>query len=293
MLREPTAAPPPRTSNNAGIGVRLGKTGIHKAYSHGLPPHMSKSTEADRVFTGVVSDILAGVIRPRDRISERDLVARFGVSRTPVREATKRLLERGFVETGPKGVAVVVEIGPEDLRKLYTLRLQLECGAAKQIVANITPQEIDELKQINKRFKAALAQRDLAKMLEIRADFHAVLTGATRNRWLEMILVTLRDKAYMVRHYHWQDFDRAAQTLDIHNQLIKALERSDAAAFTQLVSQQISAAIATYENRLQVPAWTAPRVPEPAARELAPAKAAAARKAAGAKKAARKKVAAA
>ena len=174
---------------------------------------MSKSTEADRVFTGVVSDILAGVIRPRDRISERDLVARFGVSRTPVREATKRLLERGFVETGPKGVAVVVEIGPEDLRKLYTLRLQLECGAAKQIVANITPQEIDELKQINKRFKAALAQRDLAKMLEIRADFHAVLNGATRNRWLEMILVTLRDKAYMVRHYHWQDFDRAAQTL--------------------------------------------------------------------------------
>ncbi|HVZ45596.1 MAG TPA: GntR family transcriptional regulator [Ramlibacter sp.] len=219
---------------------------------------MSKSTEADRVFNGVVSDIMAGVIRPRDRLSERELVSRFGVSRTPVREATKRLLERGFVEAGPKGVAVVVDIGPDDLRKLYSLRLQLEGAAARQIAANIQPEQIEALKQINRKFKSALMQRDLLRMLEVRAEFHGVLAGATQNRWLEMVLAMLRDKAYMVRHYHWQDFDRAAQTLDIHNQMIKALERRDAAAFQQLVCQQISAAISTYENRLQVPAWSAP-----------------------------------
>lgn len=216
---------------------------------------MSRSTEADRVFNGIVSDILAGAIRPRDQLSERDLVARYGVSRTPVREATKRLLERGFVEPGPKGVAVVVDISLEDLRKLYSLRLQLESAAARQIAANITQEEIDRLRQINKRFKSALSQRDLVKMLEVRADFHAVLTGATRNRWLESVLVMLRDKAYMVRHYHWQDFDRAAQTLDIHNEMIKALENRDAAGFSQLVCQQITAAITTYENRLQAPSW--------------------------------------
>jgi len=227
---------------------------------------MSKSTEADRVFNGIVSDILAGAIRPRDRLSERDLVARYGVSRTPVREATKRLLERGFVTTGPKGVAVVVDISLQDLRKLYALRLQLEHSAAKLIAANITAEEIDRLKQINKRFKAALSQRDLVKMLEVRADFHAVLTGATRNPWLEMVLVMLRDKAYMVRHYHWQDFDRAAQTFDIHNDMIKALEAHDAAAFSHLACQQISAAITTYENRLQVPSWHAePERASPAA----------------------------
>jgi len=248
---------------------------------------MSRSTEADRVFNGVVSDIFAGVIRPRDRISERDLVSRFGVSRTPVREATKRLLERGFVESGPKGVAVVVDIGPDDLRKLYTLRLQMESAAAKQIAANITPEEIEQLKQINKRFKVALMQRDLVKMLEVRADFHAALVGATRNRWLEMVLVMLRDKAYVVRHYHWQDFERAAQTLEIHNQMIKALERKDAAAFSQLVCQQISAAIATYENRLQVPSWSSStaRPPETASSEPS-------RRSAAPKKAVRRRIAA-
>jgi DNA-binding GntR family transcriptional regulator len=248
---------------------------------------MSKSTEADRVFNGIVSDILAGVIRPRDHLSERDLVARYGVSRTPVREATKRLLERGFVATGPKGVAVVIDISIEDLRKLYSLRLQLESSAAKQIAANITPEEIDQLRQINKRFKVALSQRDLVKMLEVRADFHAVLTGATRNRWLEAVLVMLRDKAYMVRHYHWQDFDRAAQTLEIHNEMIKALANRDATAFSQLVCHQISAAISTYENRLQAPSWRAP-----AARRLDPARAVMPNESAGpAKRAGRRKAA--
>ncbi len=238
---------------------------------------MSRSTEADRVFHDVVSDILAGAIRPRDRISERDLVARFGVSRTPVREAIKRLYERGFLEPGPKGVAAVVELGPEDLRHLYTLRLQLEAMAAEQAAMNITAQEIAELRRMNRRFEAALAQRDLLKMLEVRAEFHGVLTRATRNRWLEMILVMLREKTYLVRHYHWQDFARAAQTLNVHERIIEALHRRDAPALSRLVTRQIGAAIAAYEGRLQVPSWTAalPRLPQAVRPAPAPAPAAA------------------
>lgn len=221
------------------------------------PRIMSKSTEADRVFNGIVTDILAGAIRPRERLSERELVSRFKVSRTPVREATKRLLERGFIETGPRGVAVVVDVSSEDLRQLYALRLQLESTAAPEIVANITPQEIVELKQINKEFKQALEQRDLVRMLEVRADFHALLVKAARNRWLGEVLAMLRDKAYVVRHYHWQDFDRASATLNIHNRMIEALESRDTKSFVQLVCRQISAAITTYENRLQAPSWSA------------------------------------
>ena len=91
---------------------------------------MAKSTAADHVFESIVADILAGVLRPGEQISERDLVTRFGVSRTPVREAIKRLFERGFVEAGAKGVAVVVEIGRDDLRKLYDVREQMEGTAA-------------------------------------------------------------------------------------------------------------------------------------------------------------------
>jgi len=254
---------------------------------------MSKLTESDRVFDGIVTDILAGAIRPRDRLSERELVSRFGVSRTPVREAIKRLLERGFIEPGPRGVAVVIDISLEDLRKLYALRQRLESAAAREIAANITPQEISTLKQINQEFEQALQQRDLVRMLEVRADFHAVLSNATRNRWLEQVLVMLRNKAYMVRHYHWQDFERAAATLDIHNQMIDALERRDEDAFVQLVCQQIGAAITVYENRLHAPSWhataRASNRRQPAARTRSADKAAKSSKPAGARKQAAKK----
>ena len=214
---------------------------------------MVRSTAADQVFETVVADILAGALRPRDQISERDLVNRFGFSRTPVREAIKRLFERGLVEAGPKGVAVITEIGSEDLHKLYALRQQLESSAAPLIAANITPGELDELRRINRQFSGALSKRDIVRMLEIRAQFHAVLARATRNRWLADILTMLRDRAYMVRHLHWQDPDRARQAVHVHNQMIDALRRRNAKEFRDLVVRNIRGAIECYDSQLRAP----------------------------------------
>lgn len=223
------------------------------------------STAADRVFDEVVRDILSGVLRPREQISERDLVARFGVSRTPAREAIKRLFERGFVSAGPKGVAVVVEFGGEDLRQLYELRLRLEAHAAGLAAAKITPAEIERLGRINRDFAAALEKRDLVRMLEIRARFHALAVEATRNRWLAEVLIMLRDRAYAVRHLHWQDRARAAQTVDIHERMIEALRRRDAKRYRDLVLRQVRAAIECYRSQLRAPRKQASRRPASAA----------------------------
>jgi DNA-binding GntR family transcriptional regulator len=214
---------------------------------------MPKSTAADHVFESVVADILAGVLRPGEQISERDLVTRFGVSRTPVREAIKRLFERGLVQAGAKGVAVVLEIGRDDLRKLYEVREQMEGHAAVLTAANITAKEIDELGRVNRQFGVALAKRDLVRMLDIRAQFHAILAHATRNRWLAEILIMLRDRAYVVRHFHWQDAERARETLRIHERMLAALQRRDARAYRNLVVRQITSAIECYEAQLRAP----------------------------------------
>lgn len=212
------------------------------------------STAANQVFEIVVSDILAGILRPGDRISERDLVARFKLSRTPVREAIKRLFERGFVEAGPKGVAVITVFKDEDLRDLYSLRIQMESYAAPLTAANITSAEIEELRRINKRYAAALAKRDLVQMLEVRAEFHALTARATKNRWLAEVLVMLRDRAYPVRHSHWQDANRAALTTGFHDEMIEALRKRDAKRYRDLVVQHVSAALEFYESQLRVPA---------------------------------------
>lgn len=211
------------------------------------------STAANQVFEIVVADILAGLLRPGDRLSERDLVSRFKLSRTPVREAIKRLFERGFVEAGPKGVAVITVFKEQDLKDLYALRVQIESFAAPLTAQHITAAEIDELRRINKRYAAALAKRDLVQMLEVRAEFHAVAARATKNRWLAEIMVMLRDRAYPVRHSHWQDANRAAQTTQFHQDMIDALGRHDAKGYRDLVVKHIRAGIEFYESQLRVP----------------------------------------
>jgi DNA-binding GntR family transcriptional regulator len=213
---------------------------------------MAKVTQtlADEIFNYVVRDILSGSLRPKDQISERELVARFKASRTPVREAIKRLRERGFLTIGAKGVAVIRDMSREEVEELYSLRLRLERSAAILTAKNITESEIQQLKKINRRFAVAVKARDLAEMLSIRAEFHAILANATRNRWLAEMMIMLREYAYAVRHAHWQDPQRAAQTTEMHAQMIACLENRSAARFSNLVLRQIREALELYRNRL-------------------------------------------
>jgi DNA-binding GntR family transcriptional regulator len=208
-------------------------------------------TSADRVFSQIVSDIHAGVIRPRDAISERDVVHRFGVSRTPAREAIKRLFERGLLRVGPRRVAIIKESSEKDLRDLYDLRLRLEAEAANLTAKYISDDEVAQLRSINREFTRAFAARDLARMLDVRAQFHAVLVNATQNRWLAKILMMLRDEAYVVRHAHWEDPARAQDAIKMHQEIIDALATGDTARYRKLTLQQIRGGLSTYLSKLR------------------------------------------
>ena len=208
------------------------------------------STAGERVFDEIVADILGGVLQPREQISERYLVTRFGVSRTPVREALKRLLDRGLVRAGPKGVAVVAELERDDVHKLYEVRLAIEALAAPLTAANITAPDLARLRRINKRFRDAVRRRNLAEMLDVRAEFHAITAAASGNPWLAEIMTMLRDRAYPVRHLHWQDAGRAALTTTVHDAMIDALARRDGKRYRELVLRQIRAAVECYDDQL-------------------------------------------
>src|SRR6266446_3602763 len=94
----------------------------------------SSRTASDQIFAQLMREILSGILRPRDQLSERALVERFGASRTPVREAVKRLLERGLLTAGRRGVAVVRDIDQREVEELYAVRLKLEAWAARRTV---------------------------------------------------------------------------------------------------------------------------------------------------------------
>ena len=224
-------------------------------FSAGAPP----MSVAERVFGLIASDILSGALPPGSVISERALVERFGASRTPVREALKRLQERGLLATGPKGVSVVPPVSLDEIRQLYALRLRLERAAALLTARRITAEEIVRLRRINRRFAKVVERRDLIAMLEIRAEFHGVVVSAVRNRWLAEMLALLREKAYAVRHWHWQDLGRARDTIRLHDEMIAALAARDARRYSTLVVEQIRTALYAYSARLvAVPATERP-----------------------------------
>ncbi len=211
------------------------------------------TTTSDQIFAQLLRDILSGTVRPRDQLSERGLVRRFGASRTPVREAIKRLFEKGFLIPGPRGVAVVRDITRREVKELYALRLRLERWAAALTVRHITPTEIARLEETNRRFEKAVAERDLPKMLDIKAEFHSTQVRATRNRWLADVLVTLREKAYAVRYASWQDIGHAQQAIEVHEQMIECLRRRDRKRYEALVYEHVRGPRDMYLSRLVAP----------------------------------------
>ena len=211
----------------------------------GIPERAS-----EQVFYQLMRDILSGALRSRDPLSERDLVARFGVSRTPAREAVKRLLVMGFLTIGPKGIPVVRDVSREEVEELYALRIEVERFAATLTVRHMTQEEIALLETIARRFEKAVDEQDLTKMLDIKAEFHSVTAKATRNRWLAQILTELREKAYVVRCAIWQDPGQGRNTIKVHAEMIEALRRRDLQRYRKLHLDHILGPLNSYLSRL-------------------------------------------
>jgi DNA-binding GntR family transcriptional regulator len=224
---------------------------------------MLVTTVADQILEIIRSEIICGKLRPNEAISERTLVERFQVSRTPVRESLKRLRERGFLTLGRQGVVMVRDVSLPELKDLFYLRVRLEGDAALLAAKNITPKEIAELRDINSRFVKAVSRADVGQMIELRRLFHSITASATRNRWLADILVHLRDNAYQAGpwqwQWHWQDIGQANNTSDMYEHMIDALAVGDGRTYRKLVAKQIRSAFDAYANRLKA---------EPVARQL-------------------------
>ena len=104
---------------------------------------------ADQVFEHIENDILSGKYARGEIITEGKLSAELGVSRTPIREALRRLSQEHLIEESGKG-SVVIGISEKDLDDIFLVRKQLECLAVSMAATNSTPEQLDELKEIVK-----------------------------------------------------------------------------------------------------------------------------------------------
>jgi len=158
---------------------------------------------------------------------EIQLANKLGVSRTPIREAIRKLELEGLVLMIPRKGAEVAEITEKSLRDVLEVRLALEKLAVSLACERITPAEIEELKKAAKDFEAILSNNDVTKIAEADVAFHDILYFATDNRKLIQLLNNLHEQMYRYRVEYLKGLDSHAQLLKEHQEIIQALEKGD------------------------------------------------------------------
>ncbi|EPD57727.1 GntR family transcriptional regulator [Streptomyces sp. HGB0020] len=126
----------------------------------------------ERVLAGLRQEIISGTLRPGDRLVERELADRFGVSRVPVREAVRALVTEGFVHFETPRRALVRRLTRDDVRELFELREALEVYAAGLAAARATPEDLAETEKLLASAAAATEAGDAEAITDINSRLH-------------------------------------------------------------------------------------------------------------------------
>ena len=177
----------------------------------------------DVVFKTLRQAILKGKLEPGERLMEIQLAERLGVSRTPIREAIRKLELEGLVLMIPRKGAEVAKISESNLRDVLEVRRSLEELAIDLACQRITEEELDELNKAEVDFKAAIENGDAMQIAQTDESFHEIIYNSTKNQKLVQILNNLREQMYRYRLEYIKDADKRQILMVEHEHMLKAL----------------------------------------------------------------------
>lgn len=199
-----------------------------------------------RAYTYLENAILTGELKPRERLVEQELAARLGMSRTPIREALRRLEERGLVRILPHRGAVVADISPVEIENIYAVRCHVESLAARLAAERITPQTIEQVRDLESAQSSRSAGRNIRALMHANDAFHDTIYGATGNPCLLEVIQQLRRQVHPVRFSAWSQPDRIERSLTEHREMVEVLRRRDGAGLAELTQRHLAVAKDAY-----------------------------------------------
>lgn len=208
------------------------------------------SINSIRIFKEIESDILSGRFKPRERLVEMDLLSRFGVSRTVIREVLKSLEARGLVRATPYRGVVVADLTTKEIEEIYFVRTELEKIAAKLVIEHITSKEIQELKRLSKEVARHLREKT-HQMIEKDSEFHGTIFKACHNSYLYEVIDYLRTKAHIVRFNAWSLPRRIEQSIVEHREMIQAIEDKNLSKLEKLIVKHLTISKNSYLTQLK------------------------------------------
>lgn len=181
----------------------------------------------DVVFNTLREAILHGTIEPGERLMEIHLAKELGVSRTPIREAIRKLELEGLVSMTPRKGAVVASITEQDLRDVLEVRDVLEQLAMELACNKMTAEGIAQLKSAMAEFRNAIHSGDTAVIAKKDVKFHDIIYAATGNNRLIQLLNNLRDQLYRYRLEYIKDESTRKKLIEEHLVIISTLENKN------------------------------------------------------------------
>lgn len=181
----------------------------------------------DLVTENLRQAIVKGVFPPGSRLMEIQLATEMGVSRTPVREAIRKLELEGLVVMIPRRGAYVANLSIKDISDVYEIRTALDELAARLAAERINDEELEELQRDLVLFERYAEERDVNKIVELDGAFHDVLYRASRNDRLVGIISNLREQITSIRGRSMLYPGRLKKTIDEHREIVDCIAQRD------------------------------------------------------------------
>jgi len=194
-------------------------------------------SRAEFAYTRLMQMLRTQELRAGQRLREIDLAERLGVSRTPVREALRRIASEGLITLVAGRGLVVTEFDKQQVRELYAMRGILEGAAAQLAARNASTADLGMMRHILERCGAAIDSPD--ESMRLNTQFHRTIHQAAHNRYLEQALANMADSLALLPGTTFNLPDRAAIAHAEHSGIVDALAQREADRAEQLMRRHI------------------------------------------------------
>lgn len=198
----------------------------------------------DSVYLKLRQEIVTATLPPGYVLREAELAARFGVSKTPLREAFVRLEKDGFVQIAPYRSAVVTGYSQQDLREIYEVRELLEGLCAREAAVSIATEDLAALNRIVRDSAAAFDAGDTDRLTALLDEFDVVLYAQSRNSRITAMLENIRDHVTRIGRLTVAIPGRMGTSVREHQAIYEAIVQRDGPRAETLMRQHILSVMA-------------------------------------------------
>jgi DNA-binding GntR family transcriptional regulator len=191
------------------------------------------------IVRNLEEDIVFGVFHPKERLTEEDLMARFGLKRHVVRDALSQLGSMGLVVRVPNRGAYVRELTPKEVIEIYEVREILEVAAALRTQLPCPKNVIETLKRIQDQHSAAIAKHDLRNVFRLNIQFHREQFLACQNTKLAQSIMEYAQQAHLIRAIKYAEPGHLQKVESDHRRIIKAMDGKNRDSLVEIVRNHL------------------------------------------------------